>query len=86
MPWQKTDSVNERLRFVAQAQEGLYSIPELHAEGRKSVKHQPGLKRQASSRLLRGGRVQGMMEDAGAGRGDGSDSERDRGRLREDRR
>ena len=29
MPWQKTDSVNERLRFVAQAQEGLYSIPEL---------------------------------------------------------
>lgn len=29
MPWQKTDSVNERLRFVAQAQEGLYSIQEL---------------------------------------------------------
>lgn len=29
MPWQKTDSVNERLRFVAQAQEGLYSMAEL---------------------------------------------------------
>lgn len=29
MPWQKTNPVNERLRFVAQAQEGIYSIPEL---------------------------------------------------------
>jgi transposase InsO family protein len=29
MPWQKTDQVNERLRFVAQAQEGVYSIPQL---------------------------------------------------------
>ena len=29
MPWNKTDQVNERLRFVAQAQEGLYSHAEL---------------------------------------------------------
>jgi putative transposase len=29
MPWQKTDQVNERLRFVAQAQEGLYAFAEL---------------------------------------------------------
>lgn len=29
MPWHKTDQVNERLRFVAQAQEGLYSMAEL---------------------------------------------------------
>jgi putative transposase len=40
MPWQKTDSVNERLRFVAQAQEGLYSIPELSA--RYGVSRQTG--------------------------------------------
>jgi putative transposase len=31
MPWQKKDPVNERLQFVAQAQEGFYSIPELSA-------------------------------------------------------
>jgi putative transposase len=29
MPWKETDRVNERLRFVAQAQEGLYSMAEL---------------------------------------------------------
>ena len=29
MPWQTTDPVDERLRFVAQVQEGLYSIAEL---------------------------------------------------------
>jgi putative transposase len=40
MPWQKTDSVNERLRFVAQAQEGLYSIPELSV--RYGVSRQTG--------------------------------------------
>jgi len=40
MPWQKTDVVNERLRFVAQAQEGLYSIPELSA--RYGVSRQTG--------------------------------------------
>src|SRR5688500_14984174 len=40
MPWQKTDSVNERLRFVAQVQEGLYSIPELSV--RYGVSRQTG--------------------------------------------
>jgi putative transposase len=40
MPWQKTDSVNERLRFVAQVQEGLYSIPDLSA--RYGVSRQTG--------------------------------------------
>ena len=40
MPWQKTNSVNERLRFVAQAQEGLYSIPELST--RYGVSRQTG--------------------------------------------
>jgi putative transposase len=29
MPWHKTNPMNERLRFVAQAQEGLYSMAEL---------------------------------------------------------
>lgn len=29
MPWKRTDRENERLRFVAQAQEGLYSTAEL---------------------------------------------------------
>lgn len=29
MPWNRTDSINERLRFVAQSQEGLYSHAEL---------------------------------------------------------
>ena len=29
MPWNKTDRINERLRFVAQAQEGFYSHAEL---------------------------------------------------------
>jgi putative transposase len=29
MPWNQTDRVKERLRFVAQAQEGLYSMAEL---------------------------------------------------------
>lgn len=29
MPWKHTDAVNERLRFVAKAQEGLYSMKEL---------------------------------------------------------
>lgn len=40
MPWKRTDPVNERLRFVAQAQEGLYSIPELSA--RYGVSRQTG--------------------------------------------
>ena len=31
MPWNRTDRVNERLRFVAQSQEGLYGHTELCA-------------------------------------------------------
>lgn len=40
MPWNQTDRVKERLRFVAQAQEGLYSMAELCA--RYGVSRQTG--------------------------------------------
>lgn len=45
MPWNQTDPMNERVKFVAQAQEGLYSMTELCARF--------GISRQTGYELLR---------------------------------